>query len=182
MTSPLRQNRFSPAKWLWVAILALPAACTVETPQSRVEKGIREGIAIHGTVGAVEMAVQEDGTYRGTAVVRDTAGTESRLRCTTAFVPEGEGTRTRWTCTTPLGRADLERVETALRDRWSQRGGTVREVSMQRQDNDNMSGHIIVQAPYGETRRIPCTATRNAGVSPDFTFDCPRAGHEILSR
>lgn len=169
-------------KGLWLATLVLPAACTVETPQSRVEKAIREGMAMHGSVGAVEMAIQEDGTYRGSAVVRDTAGTESQLRCTTAFVPEGEGTQTRWTCTTPLGRADLERIENALRERWSQRGGTVREVSMRRVDNDNMSGHIVVRAPYGETRRISCTAARNAGVSSEFTFDCPRSGHEILSR
>lgn len=168
-------------KGLWLAALALPAACTVETPQSRVEKAVREGMAMHGTVGAVEMAIQEDGTYRGSAVVRDAAGTESRLRCTTGTVPDGEGTQTRWSCTTPLGRADLERVENALRERWSRRGGTVREVSMQRVDNDNMSGHIVVRAPYGETRRISCTAERNAGVSTEFTFNCPRSGHEILS-
>lgn len=183
MTTVKPSFSFRAGRFAWIAGLSLAAiGCTIETPQSRTENAIREGLATYGAVEQVEMTEREDNSFAGMAVVRDAAGIESRLRCETVR-GDGEGRQGRWTCTTPLDEEGLQGIENNIRAYWTQRGGNVLDVDMQRgEDNDNMTGYAVVQAPNGETRRLACTATRAEGVSTDFNWVCPRSGHQVIRR
>jgi hypothetical protein len=67
-------------------------------------------------------------------------------------------------CTTS---SEEEQLENAIRENLSNQG-TVEEVELTKQDEDNLTGHVVLVEASGRRGRLNCTAQRRSGSNFDW--------------
>jgi hypothetical protein len=151
------------------------AACTVSSEEDQLENAIRENLSNQGTVQEVELTRQDDNNMNGFVVMQDRSGRRGRLNCT---AQRAEGTNFNWRCSPAIDESVLQEMENQIRQELSQQG-TVVEVDMQRQNDDNhMTGHAKVRLADGTEVTAPCTAERDSTNVGTFNWRCEPEGSQ----
>ena len=149
------------------------AGCSSE--EDRLENAMRETLAEKGNVQEIEMTKAGDDRLTGFARIRQPNGREGRLNCTADRDASKGASYFNWRCVPAIDDALLREMEASIRADISQRG-TVDQVQMQKQDEDNMTGFVLARDAGGPQVRLDCTATRESGDVGNFSWRCDPPG------
>lgn len=143
------------------------AGCSSE--EDRLENAMRETLAAQGNVQQVEMTKADENRMTGFAVVRRPDGQEGRLNCNADRDASKGSSYFNWRCVPAIDDQLIENIENSIRTDIAQRG-TVREVEMQKQSEDRMTGFVTASDTSGEVR-LECEATRDSDGA-NFSWRC----------
>lgn len=154
--------------------LFILAGCQFSSEEDQLENAIRDGLANQGTVQEVELTRQDENNMTGYAMIRENSGRSGRLNCT---AQRSDGTNFQWRCSPAIDEQVLQEMETAIREHFVSQGTEVVQVDLQRaNDDDNMSGYVIVRDGAGGEVRSPCSAQRTQGAN--FNWQCGEGAGE----
>jgi hypothetical protein len=142
--------------------------CNMVSQEDQLENSIREALSNQGEVKQVEMTKQDEDNFTGFAMIRDRNGRDGRLNCTARRTG---GSNFDWRCLPTIDESVVNEMEGIIRTEL-ERQATVLEVSMSRQDDNNMTGFARLQGGDGSEIRTNCTATREPAGTSNFNWRC----------
>ena len=148
------------------------AGCSMQSDENRMENAIRAELSKNATVSQVEMTRQGDNMV-GFAEVRSRDGSEGRLTCTATPDTANAGSYN-WRCLPAIDQQMVDNMKNTIRQSLSQRG-EVRELELNRVDDQRMTGHALLRDGTGNEVRANCTVTRENETSNQFHWQCDPA-------
>jgi hypothetical protein len=151
---------------------ALLAGCAGSDEQ-QMENAIRNGLASQGDVQQVHLTRQADGNMSGFAVFRGRDGNVVRVNCT---ANRTQGREFAWRCAAPARSPQaLENMKNQIRQSYAGEA-TVLQVEMSWQDDNHMTGFVMLRDRAGNEGRHLCTAARDAANPANFPWRCAPEG------
>lgn len=151
----------------------LLAGCAGSDEQ-QMENAIRTGLTNAGEVQEVDLTQQADGNMSGFAVVRGQDGNVIRVNCT---ANRTQGRQFAWRCAAPARSPQaLENMKNLIRQSYAGEA-TVLQIELSWQDDDHMTGFVMLRDRAGNEGRHICTAARDPANPANFPWRCaPEAG------
>jgi len=157
-----------------IGCLLATAGCSfsVGGEEDALENGIRDHYnTMNTTVSEIELTKEGPDRMTGFAQIRGPDNIQRRVNCSATRDTTKGASNFNWRCLPALDQAALDELKTTIRTNMAQRG-EVRQLELNRQDDNRATGFVVVGLADGSEGRANCTASRENPDSTNFNWEC----------